>query len=731
MQHIYRIRFHLLLALFILFACLAPQVARAKSLNPGDGTASPVSLGGHMSILRDPTGALTIDDVTSNRPGIRFEPIPSMLTEGYLKGAIWVRFSLSAPAAPGPWLLQIERPLIQQVTLYVPGATERFVAADPIHLHPEDGPGADANPALFPISVRPTESEYYIRFQSTTSITTSLNIWKQEGYEEYRRTDDWIMGIVIGAIGAMLLANLLFGIWLRDSLYLLYAVLLMESGLMTLFHMGYAPEIFHSYEPQQIYRSWGIIVCLYSIVMILFLARLFEFHRHLVWAWRISQGVAVLNGIALMFSIAGQYGEVGFLVSRLQQLSLLFVALLVSYMLLVRRQFQYLLPMVAFLGVITVLFAMQLLFTGANPFHLDGSLSRFLAFGTLFHLVLLSAAIAKRTQLAERSLSAEKDRVIAMAHSAERELAIKVREGTAELRKANASLKAEVDRRHLLEVKLRQSLDSVNDALVQQRDFVGLVSHEFRAPLAVIGAAAENLSHFAGADAGEIISRTARIRRTVRRMSLLIENILAGNRLDEGPAPTGALALIDFGEILLSIEDGLDDDARKRVSFINGPEAMVMGDRYLLEIVVQNLIQNALKYSAPASAVIVRQSTDRSTVLVEVRDRGTGIAPENRERIFAKYYRGAGHQASGSGLGLYIAREIARQHGGDLTLDASDATGSSFRLSLPILDAGIGRNPPAQSGSRAAEEGGAFPFQAGILRQSDPSSPGPSDQAGT
>lgn len=658
-----------------------------------------------MSILRDPTGALTIDDVTSGRPNIRFEPIPSMLTEGYLKGAIWVRFSLSAPAAPSQWLLQIERPLIQQVTLYAPGTTGRFVASRPIHLHPQDGPGAGANPALFPISVLPTEAEYYIRFQSTTSITTSLNIWQKEGYEEYRRTDDWIMGIVIGAIGAMLLANLLFGVWLRDSLYLLYAALLMESGLMTLFHMGYASEIFHSYEPPQIYRSWGIIVCLYSIVMMLFLARLFEFRRHLVWAWRVSQGIAALNGIALIFSVAGQYGEVGFFVSRLQQLSLLFVALLVSYMLLVRRQFQYLLPTVAFLGVITVLFAMQLLFTGANPFHLDGSLSRFLAFGTLFHLVLLSAAVAKRTQLAERSLSEEKDRVIAMSRSAERELTIKVREGTAELRKANASLTAEVDRRHLLELKLRQSLDSVNDALAQQRDFVGLVSHEFRAPLAVIAAAAANLSHFAGADAGEIMPRTAKIRRTVRRMSLLIENILAGNRLDEGQAPTAATAQFDFGEILLSIEDGLDDDARRRVSFVHGSEAIVMGDRYLLEIVVQNLVQNALKYSAPTSSVTVRQSTDRGAVLVEVLDHGIGIALENRERIFAKYYRAAGQQASGSGLGLYIAREIARQHGGDLMLDASDASGSSFRLSLPMVGADSEKNRPDQFGIQPAEDG--------------------------
>jgi signal transduction histidine kinase len=690
MQQLFRIRFHLIVALSILLGCLVPQAAWATALTPGDGIKAPVSLSGHMSVLRDPTGALTIDNIVSRGAKFRFEPIPSMLTEGYLKGAIWVRFSLSAPATSNQWLLQIERPLIQHVTLYVPDTTGRLVAAAPGRLHPREGDDANAYPALFPISVPSTETQYYIRFQSMTSITTALNMWQKEGYENYRRSDDWIMGAVVGAIGTMLFANLLYAAWLRDSLYLLYGVFLLESGLVTIFHMGYASEILHSFEPRQIYLIWGIVVCLYSIVMILFVARLFEFRRHSVWGWRIAQGIASLNGIALMFAIAGRYGDVGFFVSRLQQLSLIFVALFVLYLLAARRQYQYLLPAIAFLGVLSVLFAMQLLFTGANPLGLNGSLSRFLAIGTLIHLVLLSAAIAKRTRLAEQSLSEEKDRVIAMSRSAAHELTIKVRERTAELAERNVSLKAEVTRRHLLEMKLRQSLDSVNDALAQQRDFVAMVSHEFRAPLAVIAAAAENLPLAAAEGVGDITSYTARIRRTVRRMSTLIENVLAGDRLETGQAlPTG-IAKLDLNEILLTIKAGLDDEAARRVGLVHDGEATVTGDRYLLEIVVQNLIQNALKYSAKTTAVTVRLSTDREMVLVEVTDQGVGVAVDDREFIFMKYYRAAGQQVSGSGLGLYIARTIAGQHGGDLILATSDGNGSTFRLSLPVAEPQLG-----------------------------------------
>src|SRR5690606_28468746 len=151
--------------LSILFGCLTSQPSWAKSLSPAGGIEAPVSLKGHMSILRDPRGTLTIDDIASRRPGLEFKPIPSMLTEGYVKGAVWVRFSLSAPAWPRHWLLQVERPLIQQVTLYAPSADGRLEASRPIGFRPNAGDGDVAYAALFPIAVQPTETDYYIRLQ--------------------------------------------------------------------------------------------------------------------------------------------------------------------------------------------------------------------------------------------------------------------------------------------------------------------------------------------------------------------------------------------------------------------------------------------------------------------------------------------------------------------------------------------------------------------------------------
>lgn len=679
------IQFRLIVALPILLGCLIPKTAWALSLQPGDGVGAPISLGGHLSVFHDPTGALTIDDVVSERADIQFNPIPSMLTEGYRrKTAVWVRFSLAAPEAQNQWLLQIERPLIEHATLYTPNQAGGFTVAVPGLRGVGDEEDAGAYPTTFLISIPSTPVEYYLRLQSSTSITTPLYIWQKEGYINFRQFDNWLIGIVIGGIFAMVVANLLYVLQLKEYIYTIYIILLISSGLITTYHLGHSSEVLSFLDAVHIQYIWGVIVCIYYMITMLFFERLFEFRHHSIWAWRASQGIVLAIGVALVFAFAGRYGDVGLFTSWLQQLSLFLIALFVSYLIFVRREYKYLLPAFAFAIVIVVLFVMQMQYTGFNPLGLDTSLGRVLAIGVLVHLGFLSAAVAQRARLAEHSLSEEKDRVIALARAAERDLTIKVLERTAELSESNASLNAEMDRRRLLEVKLRQSLASVNDALSQQRDFVALISHEFRGPLAVITAAADNLLLSADGSGGDITSRATKIRQIVKRMSMMIENILTDGRVAAEQPPFAMIEMFDLNEVLCTVEASLDDDAANRVCFVHAEEAMVKGDRTLLEIAVLNLIQNALKYSAATSPVTVRLSADQGVIFINVIDQGNGVTADNRELIFEKYYRTAGQRQNGFGLGLYISREIARQHGGDLILAASDINGSTFRLSLPI-----------------------------------------------
>jgi C4-dicarboxylate-specific signal transduction histidine kinase len=200
-----------------------------------------------------------------------------------------------------------------------------------------------------------------------------------------------------------------------------------------------------------------------------------------------------------------------------------------------------------------------------------------LVLGLGLALILPFGRIA--SQFAERRLRAEQDRAIEIYKAAQRDLTVKVRERTAELAECNASLKEEVQRRQGLELKLRQALDSVNAALAQQGDFVALVSHEFRAPLAVIAAAADNIASAPPRGRRKHHPAHGPDQTDGQRMSMLIENVLAGDRIGADGAPRPAVETFDLNDMLNAVAAGLDDDAGRRVNFVHTGKASVNGDR--------------------------------------------------------------------------------------------------------------------------------------------------------
>ncbi len=113
-------------------------------------------------------------------------------------------------------------------------------------------------------------------------------------------------------------------------------------------------------------------------------------------------------------------------------------------------------------------------------------------------------------------------------------------------------------------------------------------------------------------------------------------------------------------------------------------------DRKLIQLALRQLIDNALKYSATASPLEIAAELEENRVLIMVRDHGPGIPAKYLDRIFDKFYRrSAGKQRiPGSGLGLHIAREIVRAHGGDLWASSELGQGSEFRMALPVAERG-------------------------------------------
>jgi signal transduction histidine kinase len=150
---------------------------------------------------------------------------------------------------------------------------------------------------------------------------------------------------------------------------------------------------------------------------------------------------------------------------------------------------------------------------------------------------------------------------------------------------------------------------------------------------------------------------------------------------------------VHMDEMLQKLKTDHEAQAReKRIAyeFDLPPKLPVFqGDRDKIALALHNLVGNALKYTLDGGRIVVAAQMDQDRLSVSVSDTGIGIGPEEIEKVFEKFYRSRNPLAAnvkGSGLGLPIAREIARLHGGDVTVESELGKGSTFTLTLPIVE---------------------------------------------
>jgi signal transduction histidine kinase len=213
------------------------------------------------------------------------------------------------------------------------------------------------------------------------------------------------------------------------------------------------------------------------------------------------------------------------------------------------------------------------------------------------------------------------------------------------------------------------------DVLVdQQRQLLANTSHELRSPLARVRMGLELAAE--EPDPQRRHARVEDIRRDIVELDALIEELLlfarADSRVPQRPFEPVALRPL------------LESEAARTGATVEGPGAQVEGDPALLRQVVRNLLENAHLHGGGKEVRAVIQPTGE-TVIIIVEDRGPGIPEEDRERIFAPFYRAPGGSAApGHGLGLSLVRQVARYHSGTARYLARVGGGSRFEVSLPV-----------------------------------------------
>ena len=217
-------------------------------------------------------------------------------------------------------------------------------------------------------------------------------------------------------------------------------------------------------------------------------------------------------------------------------------------------------------------------------------------------------------------------------------------------------------------------------------DFVSLVSHELRSPMAaVLGASQTLLQRWRELAPEQRESFLSLIADETSRLADLVSDVLDTSRIDAGTFPY-TFADVDLEELAREVAAAgelAQDEVRVR-AVVRGPLPVVHGDRERLRQVLINLVDNAVKSSPAGGEVELKAAAGNGQILVEVTDRGPGIAREDHEVIFEKFGRAQGGLGRpGTGLGLFIARSITEAHGGALVVRSSPEQGATFTVTLP------------------------------------------------
>ncbi|QEI08300.1 response regulator [Pigmentiphaga aceris] len=239
---------------------------------------------------------------------------------------------------------------------------------------------------------------------------------------------------------------------------------------------------------------------------------------------------------------------------------------------------------------------------------------------------------------------------------------------------------------HAQKLQLAEQLEVQQQLLRTNELFVAVLGHDLRTPLAAVMTAAEVLSRIGGDE--RVLGAASRIRNSTRRMTRMVNQLLDLARVRAGQVGLQR-EMLDMGRVCRDIVDEISPpSAEQRVSVDTNGDTLGYWDVDRISQVLSNLIGNALQHGDPGQMVSVHIDGSQSeTLRLSVQNAGI-IPPEKIAKLFEPFQSGAPRPANspGLGLGLYIANELVRVHGGSLSVCSGVARGTVFEMMLPRKD---------------------------------------------
>lgn len=669
-----RLCFAMLTALFVFGIMHLASAAEARS-----ASESLPALNGTIAVLSDPASTLSLAEILDSAKQAEFRTIRgTSVNFGFIRTPVWIRLELPGRMSRQA-ILSLSPNFLDYIDIYTaapdaPFSAERFTRHEmgdrrPL---PRDGISALDYAVRLDFTEGATTRVFIRILNNNTATYLHLQLGSDEDHTSRVVVSASLYGAWLGGMGVLLVTQLVFFYFDRKARYPLLAASTLGIILIYMGNLGYSrlylfPDNGAANDAFLGFNAWaGLTASAIAYMHIL------DLRHGAPLIHRLYQAAAVAGLVGVGFAFAGEnmiFGPIG---------SVLTIVMACVNMVQGLRQWSEegaasrlrgaafaALCLGAFLTMAQRLGVAWLPHWTVHSYGIAG----------LFLTVLLTGALAVRLRDAEALTRQMKDEALRHAQLAEHIAAGLVEERTREL----------VDARRIAEEALRLEKQSQ----LQQVRFLEVVSHQYRTPLAAIRSSIDSIGLALQPDDGANQGRIERIRRAIARLVEMLEINLARSRV-QGPSFRPRIAHTNAGALVAAAH-------QRACDLLNGPtiklclepraaQATIAADEGMMELVIINLLENAVKFTAlkGSEPIELALGMARDEVIITVADRGCGIPASELPGVFTLGMRGRHSEAvEGSGLGLFLVKKIVAAHNGRVSIESSEAVGTTVRIILP------------------------------------------------
>lgn len=649
----------------VLFVLLfSPPEIKAQSPVVLSNVDTQYRLDKHISILIDSTDQLTFQDVQT-KP---FKTNAGNLTFGYLRHNLWLKVSTRNSSPGTQWYLEIPAPFLEYIDFYqkLDSGWQHNLSG---YYRPQNIRAVSHTGHALPLTFGlDSTSTVYILITGNSPKTFPLYAQSKEAFHNKVRLEDIGYGVFFGILIVMFFYNLIIYFTLRQINYLLYVCTIVCTFSIFISASGYAGKFLWPNNPDLNFYAGRMSLSLLALFLTPFTYRFLEvpkYSRAMAYLLLSLIPLAIIAAILIATNTLSSAGN-----NLISFSTVVYILTGIVCRIKGNKNGNF------FIAAWIIYLFGGLLLTLRNSGVLDFNFwtTHFVEIGAALETTLIAFALAYQYRALRLAKEDAQALALNLQREANEELELKVAERTEQLSKTNEALSVTLE-------TVRKQSRVIEDKNAELDGFFYRISHDLKGPISSL----QGLYYLARMEVKDetALDYMARKNQQVQRLNNIITGLIQLTKLNNSALN---LQPIDFHKLIddcLASYSGLD-----KINAIEIRKEIEIGVEFhsewtLLNAIVQNLIENAIKYSSEHTPFMhIQVSRVGNEVIIRVKDNGRGIPKEHHARIFEMFYR-ATQNTQGTGLGLYILKRSVDRLNGTVEVRSAEGEGTEFVVTLP------------------------------------------------